>query len=90
MATGEKKGEGIAVVSEGAGTTDGAATRNGGTGMTGRLAITLLAALSLFACAAQSCLAGDMGAGGMFQILQCLQDKCPMQLDACHGLGITS
>jgi hypothetical protein len=48
------------------------------------------AALSLIACAAQSCLAGDMGAGGMLQILQCLQMSCPMQLDACHGLGIGS
>jgi len=49
------------------------------------------AALSLFACAAQNCLAADMGAGGgQLQILQCLQDKCPMQLDACHGLGFTS
>ena len=49
VATGGEKRGGIAVVSEGAGTTDGAATRNGGRGMTGRLAMTLLAALSLFA-----------------------------------------
>jgi hypothetical protein len=46
------------------------------------------AALSLIGCAAQNCLAGDMGAGGMLQILQCLQTNCPMQLNACHGLGI--
>ncbi|MDB4968585.1 MAG: hypothetical protein JWN44_4274 [Myxococcales bacterium] len=46
------------------------------------------AALSLVGCAAQNCLASDMGAGGMLQILQCLQDKCPMQLNACSGIGI--
>ncbi len=43
---------------------------------------------ALIACAAQSCLAGDGGAGGMFQIFQCLQTNCLMQLAGCQGLGI--
>src|SRR5439155_14383231 len=44
VATGGKRG-GIAVVSEGASTTDGAATRNGGTWKTRRLAVALFAAV---------------------------------------------
>jgi hypothetical protein len=45
---------------------------------------------ALTLCAAQNCLSGllggDGGMGGTFAVLQCLKDKCPMQVDACEGL----
>ena len=47
------------------------------------------AALGLILCAAQSCLAADGGSSGTLGIFQCLQMSCPMQLQACHGLGIS-
>jgi hypothetical protein len=47
------------------------------------------AALSLIGCAAQNCLAADGGTSGQLGIFMCLQQSCPMQLAACHGLGFS-
>ena len=48
------------------------------------------AALGLILCAAQNCLSADGGTGNQLGILQCLQMSCPMQLNACHGIGISA
>ena len=44
---------------------------------------------ALTLCAAQNCLQGLVGDGGtssMFAILQCLEQKCAMQVNGCEGL----
>jgi len=42
-------------------------------------------AFTLVACAAQNCLQGGAG-GNMFQIFQCLAQKCPTEVQGCQGL----